>query len=299
MLQDCSDIIESILDSTLQMGATYQTGRQAIGVGVLTIGIMVGVGLMHSYLAFASVTRLHSDENSSLEVVALDQYAEVQIPSIVYHSVRPYRKQSALQDEFDITPELLESQIVYLKDHGYTPITYRALARFLDEGVPLPPKPVLLSFDDGWGNQYLYAYPILKKYSVSATFFVYTNAINKDKWMTWDQLRAMQAGGMEIAAHTKTHPLLTKEDDLKRLRHEIAGSKTDLDEEMGTTTVSFAYPFGAYNATTTRVVEEAGFRIGRGLNTGKEVSRVDRFEVPGELSNDLFKRFVEALGEGK
>ena len=130
--------------------------------------------------------------------------------------------------------------------------------------TPLPPRPVILSFDDGWSSQYAYAFPILKKYGYPATFFVFTNAIGRKGFLTWDNLREFTAAGMTIGDHTRFHPFLTKITDPAKLWDEIDGSKKVLESRLGVPVNEFAYPFGLYNPGIVSLVKKAGYKSARG-----------------------------------
>lgn len=186
----------------------------------------------------------------------------------------------------------------YLSERGYTPISFAALESYLRGGAPLPEKPVILSFDDGWENQFAYALPILQKYGLSATFFVYTNAIGQPNHFTWEQLQAMQRVGMHIEGHSKSHPFLAKIHDQEKLAQEIAGSKALMDEKLGTTTDAFAYPFGSYNAQTIAAVQAAGYssaRIFSSAATGELHDAADLYTlsaIPAPDSLNEFKKYA-------
>src|SRR5260221_187102 len=98
----------------------------------------------------------------------------LKIPIFIYHSVRPVTPTDS--DEvrsYEITPELFEQQLKYLQDNGYTTITLDQVAADLKNGITSPiTKPVVLTFDDGWHNQYKYAFPLLKKYHMTGTFYI-------------------------------------------------------------------------------------------------------------------------------
>jgi len=90
----------------------------------------------------------------------------IKVPILIYHSVMAHTAhQSLLQKYYDTAPESLEKQLQYLRDKGYTVIGLEFLADVLMTTITLPPKPVVLTFDDGWENQFLHAYPLLKKYN--------------------------------------------------------------------------------------------------------------------------------------
>lgn len=114
----------------------------------------------------------------------------INVPILVYHSVRPQIKgESPLVDYFDVTPEGFERNLTYLKGNGFSVIPFSDLVKALVEEKELPQKPIVLTFDDGWENQYVYALPLLKEYKVTATFFVFTNAIGHKHFLSWEQIK--------------------------------------------------------------------------------------------------------------
>jgi peptidoglycan/xylan/chitin deacetylase (PgdA/CDA1 family) len=137
-------------------------------------------------------------------------------------------------------------------------------------GDGLPPRPVILTFDDGYADFYTSAVPALQRHGFTATLYVTTGFVGgTNSWLqhigegmrpmvTWDQLAEMNASGIECAAHTHTHPPL---DMLSPsvARDEIIRSKGVLEEHLGQQVSSFAYPFGYYNAQVRQIVQATGF----------------------------------------
>ena len=118
------------------------------------------------------------------------------VPILIYHSVRPYiTTDSRNVKRYIATPETLERELSYLREKGYVSISFDDLANHLTFGTPLPTRPVILSFDDVWESQYLYALPLLEKYSFSATFFVWISVVGTKHHMTWDEVRALKKTG--------------------------------------------------------------------------------------------------------
>jgi peptidoglycan/xylan/chitin deacetylase (PgdA/CDA1 family) len=222
--------------------------------------------------------------------------AALRVPVMIYHSVRPHTPESAQQDAYDITPELLEQEILYLKAHGYTTVKFSDLEAAFDEGKPLPPKPVILSFDDGWENQYTYAFPVLKKHGVVGTFYIYTNPISRNKhWMTWSQVTDLDKAGMEIGGHSRTHPYLTKIVDNKLLDKEVVQAKEIIEAHIGHPITTFAYPFGYYNARVVAAVKRAGYTSARNVFKGVWQDATHRLELRGALSTDNIKDFEKYI----
>ncbi|MDR3571003.1 MAG: polysaccharide deacetylase family protein [Candidatus Pacebacteria bacterium] len=187
------------------------------------------------------------------------------VPIIVYHIVRPsYPSDDAAVRALAVTPETFAAQLAHLQSAGYQTISFDDLERYFRTGAPLPPKPVIISFDDGWGDQFQYAFPVLQQYKDTATFFVFTNSIGHKGFMTWDDLRELAASGMSIGDHTKSHPFLTKIVNPAKLWDEINGSKIILQEQLGIQVTTFAYPFGQYNDAIISTLRAAGFEGARG-----------------------------------
>ncbi len=221
----------------------------------------------------------------------------LKIPIFIYHSVRRHiAGESKIQEAYDITPELFEKQLKYLQDNGYTTITLDDLVHDIEQGTTTPvTKPVILTFDDGWRNQYRNAFPLLKKYHMTATFYVYTNPIGKKKhFLTWDQLKEMDAAGMTITSHTLSHPYL-KLLSTDELTHEIVESKKILEAELKKPIRHFASPFGYTNSEVVTILKEAGYLTGRTTRKGVYHAKSDLLKLRGILINDDFSDFVHSL----
>jgi len=222
----------------------------------------------------------------------------IKVPILIYHSVAAHTaSQSAVQKYYDVAPESLEKQLRYLRDNGYTPIGLDFLAEALVQTITLPPKSVVLTFDDGWENQFLYAYPLLKKYSYTATFFIFTHAIDHKSFLTWDQVKTMDAGGMTIGGHTRTHPYLPDITDPVVLRREIIGGKSVVENRIGHAISLFAYPYGHYNDEIIGIVKEAGYEAARSAYKGIYHTRDDLYTLKGVEATDDFTKFVKDLNE--
>ena len=196
------------------------------------------------------------------------------------------------------TPEVFDAEMKYLDDVGYHVISFHELENYFKNGTALPARPIIISFDDGWGDQFMYAFPILEKYHYPATFFVFTNPIGTKGFMTWDQLRTMQKAGMTIGSHSRSHPYLTRIADPKKLWNEINGSKQALERQLGVTVNEFAYPFGQYNADIVAATVQAGYlsargdRYYRGEQTADRLYELDALNAPTTLA--LFARMFPA-----
>lgn len=218
------------------------------------------------------------------------------IPVLTYHRIRPYKlKDSKSARSYITTPEVFEAELQYLHDNHYSVISVDDLLLAF-KGKPLPEKPVVLTFDDGYKEQYTYAFPLLEKYHDTATFFIYTNAVsNYGDFMTWDEVVDLHAKGMTIAAHTKSHPKLTKEKTKEKIIDEVLGSKKILEQKISAPVVYFAYPYGLYNSTVESVIMNAGFEAAFGLQSGKKQSYSTRFTLHRTNMGSSLESFKEAI----
>lgn len=178
------------------------------------------------------------------------------IPVLLYHHVS--------NDDSDM-PELtlptaeFDRQMLALKTAGFRTISMDELLAYMrGEDVRLPAKPVVISFDDGYEDNYTNAFPILKKYGFQATIFMVGINFDRKNRLSSKEIREMAADGFTIGAHSLTHPDLTALTGAK-LAREVAGSKKKAEQVVHKETRFFAYPGGFYDLATVEAVRDAGF----------------------------------------
>lgn len=203
----------------------------------------------------------------------------LRVPCLLYHDVVS-NPANALPKGLSVTAAAFESQIRWLKRHGYQAITPAEWLDWCASEKPLPAKPVMITFDDGYRSLLQHAFPILQKYQLSATVFVVTQQIGgRNQWdqpqqfperalLTADEIRHWRAAGIEFAPHSRTHAHLP-DCAPERMRDEICGSAADLTEITGVRASCFAYPYGEQNDAV-REAARACFPLGltcaEGLN---------------------------------
>jgi peptidoglycan/xylan/chitin deacetylase (PgdA/CDA1 family) len=222
----------------------------------------------------------------------------LRVPILVYHSVAPHHPgQTPDQRQLDVDTSVFAEQMSYLADHQYHVISLSRLIAALEGSDPIPDRAVVITFDDGWENQFHYAFPVLRRLGLKATFFVYTRPIGRDDslYMNWSQLREMQDAGMTIGSHSRTHPMLTNAD--VALRDEVETSRADIQRNLGTTPEFFAYPYGAWNAAAADAVRAAGYRGARAYPRGPWNTSGDVYSLRSILVTDDMGAFMRALGE--
>lgn len=162
------------------------------------------------------------------------------IPVFAYHKI------GADGDTYSVPPALFEAQLQYLQSEGYTTVSLLEIAKAKKGKLALPPKPAVITFDDGYADNYATALPLLEKYGMKGTVFMVVNDIGRKGYLTLEQLKEMEARQIEIGSHTANHlPLASLPAEKKE--EEIAISKLLL-EWKGLKTVFFlAYPNGSYD----------------------------------------------------
>lgn len=191
------------------------------------------------------------------------------IPILMYHSIS-----SNASPRFRpciVSPETFEEHLFYLEQHHYTSMTVTQFVQaMIKGGERLPPRPVILTFDDGYADFYTSAFPALQRHGFTATLYVATAFVGgTSRWLrveeettrpmlTWDQLVEISASGIECAAHTHTHRPLDMLPPAVA-RDEIVHSQKLLQEQLGQQVSSFAYPFGYYSPHVRQIVQAAGY----------------------------------------
>jgi peptidoglycan/xylan/chitin deacetylase (PgdA/CDA1 family) len=226
--------------------------------------------------------------------------APVKVPVLLYHYVEFVKdKGDTIRQSLDIIPPIFENQIKTLLSDGYTFITFNEFADYLDGIAALPNKPVILTFDDGYGDFYTDVMPILFKYKVKAVAFIITGFLDKHNFMTTNQLKFVASSGLvEVAAHTVHHVNLRSVGE-KVADMEIGDSKTELESIIGKRVHTFAYPYGDFNEMAIRLVKKAGYRTGVSVVEGSMHSEQDRYFVyrlrPGARTGKELTGWIENL----
>ena len=196
-----------------------------------------------------------------------------QLPILMYHHVVPDGTEC---NDMTVTVSKLETDFQWLLEHSYTPI----LPRELVSGAPLPEKPVLITFDDGYRSNYELLFPLLKQYEMKAVIsvMVYMQDLNVSSFLSWDMCREMTASGfVEIGSHAyrlhnlderngnftqggingiRRRPEESDEDFRIRVLDDLQKSHDLLEEQLGTEVTFFAYPFGLREPDAEALIEE-------------------------------------------
>jgi peptidoglycan/xylan/chitin deacetylase (PgdA/CDA1 family) len=200
---------------------------------------------------------------SGLSYIALTYFQGV--PVLNYHQIN-----NEDHNALTLSGKEFEAQINYLYREGYTAISPDQLADYLQYDKKLPSNPVLITFDDGYGDNYQVAYPILQKYHFTATIFVITDFVSHyNKYLTWNQIKEMSDNGLSFEDHTLSHISLPKASD-EEISNQLVKSKEALEWRIGRKVEYLAYPGGEYGQRVIQLTKDAGFRAAFTVNFGRD-----------------------------
>lgn len=232
----------------------------------LMAGILVGIA------GFNAVTRAVSAKNS---------VSGIRLPIIMYHSML---KEAGRQGKYVISPSQFENDLKYLKEHGYTAIYMKDLLDYENNAKPMPSKPIMLTFDDGYYNNYLYAYPLAKQYQckiIISPIGYYTDKFSEANddhanysHITWAQMNEMMSSEfVEFQNHTynlhentngRIGTAKQKEESTEHyaqiLKEDLGKMQQKMSEHTGYTPTTFVFPFGAMSDEAFPIIKSLGFQ---------------------------------------
>lgn len=236
------------------------------------------------------------------------------VPILLYHSIAA--EVAPRFRRWAVHPEVFAAQMAYLRDHGYSPVTVTQLANAMTAERPhLPPRPVVVTFDDGFADFYTGALPALQRHRVAATLYVTTGHVaGTSRWLaregegdrpmlTWSRIAELSASGVECGAHTRTHPQLDTLSPVA-VRDEVVACKGDLEQRLGQQITSFAYPHGYHSPAVRRVVQQSGYTSACAVKHAMSSLADDRFALariivtpdPDDVSLESFGRLLAGQG---
>lgn len=225
----------------------------------------------------------------------------VKLPILMYHYVStPPVDADVYRLDLSTPPNLFAAQLDRLQAEGYTTISLYQLLAHLTQGAPLPPKPVVITFDDGYRDNYENAFPLLAERGMTATFFVVTDFIDEQRplYLSWEMAREMLAAGMSIESHGRNHATLEGQDD-DYLVWQALGSLETLQYELGVRPRFISYPAGDYDGRTIDVFRSANYWGGVTTEQGEQQSsdrpfEFERIRMRNTTTPDDLVRYLEA-----
>ncbi len=223
--------------------------------------------------------------------VAETPQKEKTVPVLLYHEVADY---SDVDPTLFTTLNRFRQHMIALSGAGYSTITLDDYYDHITNGKPLPQKPIIITFDDGYLGNYLYAFPVLKALGMKATIFVITDSVENEnvtyQHFSWEQAREMVDSGLiSIQSHTKSHQDLSTL-ELRHALAEMVCSRNAIERNLGTECRYLAFPYGSYTDYVQRLAKLAGYRMTMKV-TDKGVNRPSEGNVPLTrltVSGDLY-----------
>ena len=254
------------------------------------------------------------DREAPIVVPANTPALTIKVPILMYHHVAPHASASdiaaGLGSNTVKTPDFA-TQMNYLAQNGYHPIILTDVFNNLYYGLPLPAHPIVISFDDGYEDNFTDAFPILQSHHFVAEINIISGIIG-GLWLTWDEIRRMAASGFQIGSHTVHHYSLAGVIP-STAEHELADSKSTLEQQLGKPVQFFCYPSGEpfHNGTSeqrqfiTTLLYQDGY-VGALLDPGATSAlqnvqtpyQLYRIRVSGDEQMPLFIQTLQNLGVG-
>lgn len=209
------------------------------------------------------------------------------IPILMYHDVAEHPPTATKR--LSVSPGSFEQQLKFLVEQGYTGVSFGDLMQAVATGAALPARPVVLTFDDGYAGVAWYAAPLLRRFGFPATVFVTTGWVDGEPqaggcaapgdMLSWAQIRELSTTGIEIGAHSHSHPELDQLTETE-LRRELGFARQLLQDCIGRPVQSLAYPFGYSNPLVRQTARAAGYRCAAAVGNLRATPESDPFLVP-------------------
>lgn len=221
-------------------------------------------------------------------------------PVIMYHSVRPHPDKA---DRLAVSSEAFERQMRFLRQWRYRVVPLEELAALVKSGKKVPSRTLAITFDDGYKDNYTYAFPVLRKYGIPATLFVITDEVGRPQGdrLSWGEIKEMQDSGLvTVGSHCLGPEPLVKIKSEDEVRRQIFDSRKILEQRLGREVVLFSYPEGMFNARIRQMVIEAGYKAAVATNPGRAYPNDDPFALKrlrvSSSSDNLFVFWAETSG---
>jgi len=214
------------------------------------------------------------------------------IPVLMYHHVNP-------QGNFiNVKPEIFESHMKYLREHGFTTLHTNEFLSIINGETPPPKRPIMITFDDGWLDNWIFAFPILKKYNIKAVIFIVTSWIgdygrreradegnvstlpvhrecermikdgrSSEVMLSWEEVKEMETSGLiDIQSHTHTHQrwdelYSNRKEQIEALKQELNNSREIIEKELNKQCNALCWPWGIYDDGYIEIAKGAGYKL--------------------------------------
>src|SRR6185312_6890055 len=243
-------------------------------------------------------------------IAAFRREIAVRVPILMYHRVAPAGAGPAALERYRVSPEAFEAQMAALRRRGYWGVGPDELAAAMASGKPLPGRPVMITFDDGYADFADHAWPVLRKHDFAATVFVVPAKVGgvadwderygpPARLMDWDRIAELAEGGVYVESHGYTHRPMNRL-PVEEVYREMLASQARIEAATARAPIGVCYPYGAADRVVERVAEECGLKLGFGVmpeiaDLSDDPFSLPRFEVSGF---DDLASFGRKLGLG-
>jgi peptidoglycan/xylan/chitin deacetylase (PgdA/CDA1 family) len=239
--------------------------------------------------SFSNISQLISSKSSNISKPLV-------LPILMYHHIDTLehtKSNDKIGIDLRVSPSIFEEQLKFLKAHNYNTITSQDFANYLGGKFILPNNPILLTFDDGYKDNFTNAFPLLQKYDLKGDFAIITSVVGTSEYMSWNDIEAMVKAGMGISSHSVSHCYLSpsypsyhskkainntnpenqndknlcpKFDsgetlDTGQIYQELEQSKSTLETKLGIKITQIIYPYGHYNKQVEHITKELGYKF--------------------------------------
>jgi len=236
-------------------------------------------------------------------ILALSNYLRViyQVPVLMYHSVNP--KSDEVLKRLIVKPESFARQMKFLKEHHYNVVSLEELGAMLRDKKKIPYKTVAITFDDGYKDNYIYAYPVLNKLQIPATIFVIYDEVGRPQQdrLSWDEIAEMRSSGLiTIGSHTLGPVPLVDIKSEAELRRQIIDSREMFEQKLQAPVNTFCYVGGMFTPHIKELVKEAGYKYAVATALGRrhpndDVYAIKRIRISSS-SDNLMDFWVRVSG---
>jgi len=233
----------------------------------------------------------------------------VRVPILVYHRFGP-----TVDSSMTVTTPVFESHLKYLRDHDYTVVSVRQLVRYLrGEQASLPPNAVVITADDDHRTVFSDMLPLVRRYRVLVTLFVYPSAISNASYaMTWEQLEELEESGLfDIQSHSFWHPnfhiekkRLAADEYRKFVNTQLIKSKMILEKKLGAKVDLLSWPFGIYDEELIAAARTAGYVAGftlerRSASKSDDIMALPRYLMTDRMRGKAFESILSTSHDGR
>ncbi|MEP7167417.1 MAG: polysaccharide deacetylase family protein [Candidatus Woesebacteria bacterium] len=203
----------------------------------------------------------------------------VKVPILMYHHVEPLAlAASEGHAQLTVDSDIFSRQMQYLSDAGYHVIPLRTLSDFFDSKANLPPKAIVLTFDDGYSDFYTYAVPVLEAHGFKSDLFVPTGLMENPGYLSWSQIQSASMRGVSIDHHTWSHANVAQNGEAFFHRELDIPSQQLIEHGYGPVTI-FAYPYGTHNEKDKEELAKRGFTLAVTTLSGQMQCTEDRLAL--------------------